>query len=123
MQNLIEKIAAYKNATQSLIDKTELFENFIKTEVPFELWNKFSIKQCGNGRHEEYHIKIDGKIIPGVTNKLGKGLYWCGDFNHWYDYVTGAELINWCKKLPELIKKAQETIENLTSESQSISLS
>jgi hypothetical protein len=121
MQTLIEKIASYKLATQSLIDKTEEFEEYVKKNVPFEFWKNFDIGRCGRGQNEGSCLRISNKLIPTCTEDLGKGTYWANDFNYWYDYVTGKELIEWAKQLPELLKKAEELIANLTKEAEAVS--
>ncbi len=121
MKTLIEKIAAYRIATQSLIDNVKDFETFIKEHVPFELWKNFGIVKCG-GQFAEYHLKISGKIIPNSTKLLGKGIHWAGDYNYWYDYVTGRELIEWSKELPALTIKAESYISNLIEMAEDINI-
>lgn len=116
MNNLIEKIAAYKHATQSLIEKTKEYEAFIKNNIPFEFWKRFGLSKFGGGQFTERHISVNGKAIPGYTDKFGKSLYWAGDFNYYTEYVTGRELTDWCKQLPSLIKKANDYISTLTGD-------
>lgn len=122
MQNLIETIANYKRATQNLIEKTNDYEEFIKNNTPFELWKRFGIYKFGSGQSEGRHISISGKAIPGSTDKFGKCFYWGGDFNYYTEYVSGRELVNWCKQLPALIAEATEHIDTLIKNADSISL-
>lgn len=120
MNNLIEKISAYEIATQSLIEKTNEYEAFIKKNIPFEFWGRFGLAKFGGGQSAERHISVNGKAIPAYTAKFGKSLYWGGDFNYYTEYVKGRELTDWCKQLPTLIKKASDYIHNLTLSAETV---
>lgn len=114
MNNLIDKIADYKRVTQTLLNKTNEYEKWVKENIPFEFWRKFGLSRFGNSSNYEYYISVDGKIIPSVVGKLKTSFYWGNDFNCHYAYVSPEELIDWCKSLPTLIKEANDYIGSLT---------
>lgn len=120
MKNLIEKIASYKRATQTLIEKINEYEKFIKGNVPEEFWENFGIKTFGRGQFADEQISIGGSPIPSKTEKLGTGFYWGGDYNSHYYYCTGEELVDWAKELHGLVKEAEDFIESLTNKANEI---
>lgn len=120
MNDLIEKIAAYKRVTQKLIDKTKEYEEFVKANIPSEFWSKLDLKYFGNSSNGDYHIDIDGKLIPSNVIKLDSSFHWCNDFNFHYEFVSPEELISWCKELPALIKQANDYIHNLTLSAETV---
>jgi hypothetical protein len=121
MKSLIEKISRYQMAVQGLIDKLNEYETFVKENVPKELWDTFSIGKFKGNQIEDWYLKIDGKYVPNNTNGLGGGKYWYGDFNHWYDAVTGGELIEFSKNLPKLYRDAEEYIDSLSRAAETVS--
>lgn len=120
MKNLIEKIASYERATQSLIDKTYEYEGFIKGNIPSEFWGKFGLKKFGHSQNSAYHISVNGKLIPDTVQKIDSSFYWGNDFNYHYSFVNPKELIEWCKDLPSLIIEATECIDTLTKDADNI---
>lgn len=122
MENLIEKIAAYIVATEELLNKTRKYEDFVKREIPFELWEHFGLGPLGR-KDREWHIVIwrgGETLIPASTKDFGKGFYYGGDYNCWYNYCTSMELLAWAKELPKLIKKAEEDILTLTQQTEDL---
>ncbi len=123
MEDLIKKIAAYKVATGRLISKTQEYENFVKREIPFELWEYFGLAPFGK-KDREWQIAIwrsSGEVlIPASIEDFGKGFYYGGDYNCWYNYCTGGELIEWAKELPNLVKRAEEHVFALTQQAENL---
>lgn len=112
--NLIEKIAAYKSATQKLIDKVEEYQEYIKRNVPYELWRHFGLGKFSSRQMEDWLVKIDGKYVPSTVSGFNRGKYWYGDYNYWYNAVTSKELVEWSKHLPNLMQEAILHVEKLT---------
>ena len=120
MNKLIDKIASYERATQSLLDKVVEYEDFIKANIPSEFWGEFGFGHFGPKQDGEHRCSADGKLIPYEVRKIASSIYWAGNYNYNYSYVTPKELINWCKGIPTLIAAATEYIDNITKEAETI---
>lgn len=116
MKNLIDKISAYKNATQSLLDKIDEHLQFVKKEVPQHLWSKFGIKDIASSQFSEYRFitENEGYTIPQTVGKIGTSFYYAGDFNYKVRFANSEQIVKWAKNLPEIMKKAEEYIQQLT---------
>ena len=116
MKNIIEKIAAYDNCVQGLLDKLDEYLETVKKEIPREFWGDFMVRDFGNHQFDWIAISCKGKVIPFVTKECGGRRYAFNDFNCPREFATRKEVVEFAKNLPVLMNRVEEKIAQLHNE-------
>jgi len=106
-------------ANQKLSGIIDEYIGFVDSNVPNEFWNEFGIGIATT--HSQFADVVGFEVYKGGRTMYcctGSGYHYGGDFNCWVEGSDFLEMLDFAKRIPDLIEGGLETMAANTKKSE-----